>query len=197
MNEQHENKEDTSVQEDNDCLENTEQDMECIMIREHVNCVAHTLQLVVWDGLKQVKPFHSVIATASRLVAHVRKSTYATELFADSNHLQMAKDKWYQVEQSAKDVLFYYTCIIWIKLNNWINWISTASWVHMKFTWSRISVKYSCHVKRPQTEPKVTILSPSARSSYLPMVFARNLLLPVKCTPANFVKALQVVLKSD
>ncbi len=89
--ENHGNGEDTSAQEDIDCPETTEEDMECIMI-EHVPCFAHTLQLVVRDGLKQAKPLHSVIAKASRLVAHVRKSTHATELFADFNRLQMAND---------------------------------------------------------------------------------------------------------
>ena len=46
----------------------------------HEPCFDHTLQLVVKDGLAKAGQLTRVIAKASKIVAHVRKSVHATEI---------------------------------------------------------------------------------------------------------------------
>ena len=47
----------------------------------HSCCYAHSLQLVVKDGLKDASPhLKNVIAKASNIVSHVRKSIHASDI---------------------------------------------------------------------------------------------------------------------
>ena len=46
-------------------------------IQQHLSCFAHTLQLVIKDGFKQAGAINKVLAKASAIVAHVRKSILA------------------------------------------------------------------------------------------------------------------------
>ena len=56
----------------------------------HHGCFAHTLQLVVRDGLKDNGAVTKVLAKSSAIVSHVRKSTHATEALGDYKRLQTA-----------------------------------------------------------------------------------------------------------
>ena len=47
---------------------------------EHHACFAHTLQLVIKDGMKKVGQINNVLKRCSKLVAFVQKSTIATDL---------------------------------------------------------------------------------------------------------------------
>ena len=53
-------------------------------------CFAHTLQLVVKDGLEQAGSLKQVIAKVSKLVSHCRKSTISNELLEGHTKLQLA-----------------------------------------------------------------------------------------------------------
>lgn len=57
---------------------------------EHVPCFAHTLQLVIKDGMKQAGPINSVLSKAANIVSHVRRSTHATEILEGDTKLQAA-----------------------------------------------------------------------------------------------------------
>ncbi|KAK2160113.1 hypothetical protein LSH36_140g05001 [Paralvinella palmiformis] len=59
-------------------------------VNEHVSCFAHTLQLVIKDCLKQAAAINKVLATASAIVSHVRKSIHATDMLEDHTRLQTA-----------------------------------------------------------------------------------------------------------
>lgn len=55
---------------------------------EHHACFAHTLQLVIKDGLKKAGPINSVIKRCSNLVAFTRKSTIAADVLRYEKKLQ-------------------------------------------------------------------------------------------------------------
>lgn len=58
-------------------------------IPKHGRCFAHTLQLVVKDGMKEVSPhLKTVIAKAANLVKYVRKSIKASEILEEEKRLQ-------------------------------------------------------------------------------------------------------------
>ena len=57
---------------------------------DHERCFAHTLQLVIKDGMQQATRCTNAIAKASSIVNHVRKSTVATEILEDYKMLQTA-----------------------------------------------------------------------------------------------------------
>ena len=50
-----------------------------VMMAKRISCFAHTLQLCVNDGIKGCTRLKSPLAKAGKIVAHVRKSTLATE----------------------------------------------------------------------------------------------------------------------
>ena len=60
------------------------------IVREHDSCFAHTLQLVVKDGFKEAGAINKVLAKASSIVSHVRRSTHATEVLDGEIRLQTA-----------------------------------------------------------------------------------------------------------
>ena len=53
-------------------------------------CFAHTLQLVVKDGLKEAKQLNKIIKKVSKIVSHCRKSSKSSELLEDYTKLQLA-----------------------------------------------------------------------------------------------------------
>ncbi|KAK2192686.1 hypothetical protein NP493_25g04019 [Ridgeia piscesae] len=57
---------------------------------QHDGCFAHTVQLVVKDGMKAAGTLRSVIGKASNIVSHARKSTISTELLEGHRKLQAA-----------------------------------------------------------------------------------------------------------
>ena len=73
---------------------------------EHDPCFAHTLQLVVKDGLKEAGALTKVIAKASKVVAYVRKSTIATDLLEGEGRLQAANaTRWNSEVKMIRSVL--------------------------------------------------------------------------------------------
>ena len=59
-------------------------------VNEHVSGFAHTLQLVIKDGFKQADAINTVLAKASAIISHIRKSSHATDILEDHTHLQTA-----------------------------------------------------------------------------------------------------------
>ena len=57
---------------------------------QHQPCFTHTLQLCVNDGTKDAGSLRKVIAKASSIVSHARKSTRAADLLEHENRLQTA-----------------------------------------------------------------------------------------------------------
>ena len=56
---------------------------------EHQSCFAHTLQLVVKDGMKDIgSSLQKVIAKASNIVSHVKKSVHTSEFLEDYKRVQ-------------------------------------------------------------------------------------------------------------
>ena len=62
---------------DNDDDNNPDVRLDEIEIPQRLSCFAHTLQLSIKDGLKSCGKISSILAKASRIVNHVRKSTIA------------------------------------------------------------------------------------------------------------------------
>ena len=70
------------------------------------SCFAHTLQLVVRDGLRDAGQLKQVIAKVSSIVSHVRKSTSATELLQDYPRLETANaTRWNSQLKMLRSVL--------------------------------------------------------------------------------------------
>ena len=59
-------------------------------VNDHVSCFAHTLQLVIKDGFKHAAAIKKVLAKASAIVSHVRRSVDASELLVTEKRLQSA-----------------------------------------------------------------------------------------------------------
>ena len=57
---------------------------------DHMPCFAHTLQLVVKDGLKSADQLTKVLRKTSTIVSFVRKSTHATDILEGEHRLQTA-----------------------------------------------------------------------------------------------------------
>ncbi len=61
----------------------------------HYSCFAHTLQLVIKDGMEKAEQIKRVLAKVSRLISFVRHSTVASDLFEGENRLQAEnKTRW-------------------------------------------------------------------------------------------------------
>ena len=72
----------------------------------HSRCYAHSLQLVVKDGLKDASQhLKNVVAKVSNSVSHVRKSIHATEILGGKKRLQAAnatrKNSWLRMIRSV------------------------------------------------------------------------------------------------
>ncbi|VDI73534.1 Hypothetical predicted protein [Mytilus galloprovincialis] len=75
--------------EDIDCFDENEDEFE--HLPKHSRCYAHTLQLVIKDGLKDcTSHMCTVIAKASKIVNFVRRSIHASEMLETENKLQAA-----------------------------------------------------------------------------------------------------------
>lgn len=61
----------------------------CDFLPEHHPCFAHTLNLVVKDGLKNAGQLSKVIQKASKVVSYVRKSIHATEYLENEGELKL------------------------------------------------------------------------------------------------------------
>ena len=72
----------------------------------HNACFAHTLQLVIKDGLKEAGAIKKVLAKAANIVSHVRKSQVATELLESERRLQCQNaTRWNSEVTSIKSIL--------------------------------------------------------------------------------------------
>ena len=79
-----------SVEEDEDLVETKEfLSEEMVLSTENDPCFAHTIQLVVKDGLKDAGPLNKVLGKVPSLVSHVRRSCLASEVLEDENRLQV------------------------------------------------------------------------------------------------------------
>ena len=74
---------------------------------KHMRCYAHTLQLVVRDGLDDCNQnMKRIISKATKLVAHVRKSVYSSEILESEKRLQAANaTRWNSQLRMLKSVL--------------------------------------------------------------------------------------------
>lgn len=54
---------------------------------EHQPCFAHTLQLVMKDGLNNAGPVNKVLAKRASILAHVRRSTHASDILEEETSL--------------------------------------------------------------------------------------------------------------
>ena len=98
---------DASDEDDNDDLQEVTVTDEFDFLPPHRSlCFAHTLQLVVKDGLEQAGQMKNVIAKVGNLVSHVRRSTSATDLFDSCTKLQAAnKTRWNSQLKMLRSVL--------------------------------------------------------------------------------------------
>ena len=64
------------------------EDLHSQLPTEHIGCFTHTLQLTIQDGFKESRGIDAMISKCSKIVAHVRKSTVATEILGGVNRLQ-------------------------------------------------------------------------------------------------------------
>ena len=98
---------DASDDDDNDDLQEvTVTDEFDFLLPHRTPCFAHTLQLMVKDGLKQAGKMKNVIAKVGNLVSHVRRSTSATDLFDSCTKLQAAnKTRWNSQLKMLRSVL--------------------------------------------------------------------------------------------
>lgn len=73
---------------------------------KHDGCFAHTINLVVRDGMKEAGSLRNVITRASQIVSHVRKSTISTDLLEDYRKLQAANvTRWNSEVSMIRSVL--------------------------------------------------------------------------------------------
>ncbi|RXM93570.1 hypothetical protein EOD39_18934 [Acipenser ruthenus] len=73
---------------------------------QHESCFAHSLQLVVRDGLKSSTQTTKVLAKVSSIVAHIRESTTATDLLEEQPKTQAANaTRWNSQLKRARSVL--------------------------------------------------------------------------------------------
>ena len=80
---------DKEVDEEDDLSELDEEEDPFDHIPKHSRCYAHTLQLVVKDGLRDcTSHIKTVIGKASSLVSFVRRSIHASEILEDEGRLQ-------------------------------------------------------------------------------------------------------------
>ena len=64
--------------------------LDAINVPMHQPCFAHTVQLVVKDGLKQADQINRVLGKITKFVSHVRSSTKASDLLESEVRLQAA-----------------------------------------------------------------------------------------------------------
>lgn len=77
-----------------------------IYLPQRDGCFAHTLQLVVKDGMKEIGSLRSLVSKVSALVSHIRKSTHATDLLMDQRRVQAANaTRWNSEVKMIRSVL--------------------------------------------------------------------------------------------
>ncbi|CAC5408450.1 unnamed protein product [Mytilus coruscus] len=91
--------------EDIDCDDENEDEFE--HLSKHSRCYAHSLQLVIKDGLKDcTSHMCTVIAKASKIVNFVRRSIHASEMLESENKLQAANvTRWNSQLTMIKSIL--------------------------------------------------------------------------------------------
>ena len=74
---------------------------------EHQSCFAHTLQLVVEDGMKDIgSSLQKVIVKASDIVSHVKKSVHVSEFLEDYKRVQASNvTRWNSEIKMIRSVL--------------------------------------------------------------------------------------------
>ena len=73
---------------------------------EHDTCFAHTLQLVVKDGLQEIGPVKTILSKVAIIVSHVHRSQYATEILEGERKLQQKNaTRWNSELRSIKSIL--------------------------------------------------------------------------------------------
>ena len=58
-------------------------------VSEHDACFAHTLQLVIKDGFKEIGAASTILGKVATIVSHARRSQSATELLEGERRLQL------------------------------------------------------------------------------------------------------------
>jgi hypothetical protein len=99
--------EDCECDDEDDCGVDSEDELCDEIFPKHSRCYAHTLQLVVKDGLCDCSPsLKNIIAKASNIVSFVRKSVVASELLENEQRLQAANTtRWKSQLHMLKSIL--------------------------------------------------------------------------------------------
>ena len=58
-------------------------------VSEHDTCFAHTLQLVLKDGFKEIGTVNNILAKVATIVVHACRSQHATEILEGESRLQL------------------------------------------------------------------------------------------------------------
>ena len=75
-------------------------------LHEHIPCFAHTLQLVIKDGLQQAPNVKRVLGKVSAIFAHVKKSVHSSEVLETEKCLQTATvTRWNSQRSMIKPIL--------------------------------------------------------------------------------------------
>ena len=75
-------------------------------VSEHDTCFAHTLQLVIKDGFKEIGTVSNILAKVGTIVAHARRSQHATEILEGERRLQLKNStRWNSELRSIKSIL--------------------------------------------------------------------------------------------
>ena len=139
-----------SDSEDEIDLEPTSYSLEGLSFEHHA-CFAHTLQLVIKDGMKKIGQINNVLERCSKLVAFVRKSTIATDLLEGENRLQADNvTRWNSQLIMIKSVLLYLKA-------SFQCWKVLHHLLFMTGMSSRIFLRYSLRFKRQQILYKLAV----------------------------------------
>ena len=75
---------------------------DCLAPFKHHSCFAHSLQLVIKDGFRQI---NGIIAKCAKLVSFVHKSTIASDLLEGERRLQMSTPTRWNSQLKMRSIL--------------------------------------------------------------------------------------------
>ena len=98
--------EDEYEHDNDDVMDSVDLQDSLLHVPEHDTCFAHTLQLVVKDGFKEVGAVSNVLTKAAKIVSFVRRSIHASEILEGERRLQAKVDtRWNSELRSIQSIL--------------------------------------------------------------------------------------------